>query len=125
MWHLAGWNEARRRCAAQYREELAGLPLVLPKERKDATHIYHLFVIRVQERDSLIEGLRLKCISCGIHYPVPIHLQKAYAYLGLGPGSYPVSERIAGELVSLPIYPEMTPEQVSYVADAVRAFLRK
>ena len=121
--YLAGWNEARRRCAAQYREELGGLPLVLPTERADSAHIYHLFVIRVKQRDRLLEQLQAKGISCGIHYPVPIHLQKAYASLACGPGSYPVAERMAGELLSLPIYPEMTPEQVSYVAKNLRSLL--
>jgi dTDP-4-amino-4,6-dideoxygalactose transaminase len=122
--HLAAWNEARRRHAAAYRERLKDLPLVLPAAVPGNEHIYHLFVIRVAKRDALLEVLGRQGISCGIHYPIPVHLQKAYAHLGHRAGSFPVSERVAPEILSLPMYPELTEEQLGCVCDAIRAFLK-
>jgi dTDP-4-amino-4,6-dideoxygalactose transaminase len=121
--HLDAWNGARRAHAGRYTELLADVPgLVLPVEAPERAHVYHLYPVRVKDRDALIEALAKQEIFCGIHYPVPLHLQEAYRSLGLGPGSYPVAERIAAELVSLPMFPELTEEQIIRVCDAAREF---
>ena len=120
---LKEWNEARRRHAERYRRGLAGLPVTLPDEAPGNYHIYHVFAIQCDRRDALLEFLKAKGISAGIHYPVPVHMQKAYADLGYGPGSFPRAERIAPRLLSLPMYPELTAEQVDWVCAAVREFV--
>lgn len=119
---LAGWNDARRRHAAQYGEELRGTPLVLPVEMAGNRHIYHLYVVQTDRRDALMAELGKAGIQTGIHYPIPIHLQAAYADLGMKAGALPVAERQAPRLVSLPMYPELSEAQVSHVASRVRAF---
>ncbi len=121
--HLESWNEARRRHAKRYGELLKDLPVVLPVESQGCRHVYHLFVIRCKDRDGLVDFLATKGVSCVIHYPVPVHLQKAYADLGYKPGAFPVTERVAKEIVSLPMYPELTEEQIGYVCESVRAFV--
>lgn len=120
--HLADWNEARRRHAARYREQLAGLPLTLPGEMPGNRHVYHLFVVQVDQREAFMDYLARRDVHCGIHYPVPIHQQAAYRELGYQPGALPVTERIAPRLVSLPMYPELTGEQVDYACAQIRAF---
>ncbi len=85
-------------------------------------HVYHLFVIQVDNRDDVVEALKQMCISTGLHYPIPLHLQKAYEPMGLPVGSYPVAEACAKRLVSLPMYPELTEEQISYVCDCLNGF---
>ncbi len=115
-------NEGRRRAAAQYVRELQGLPLTLPVELPGNKHIYHLFVIQVDERERFMEYLGKQGVGCGIHYPVPIHLQQAYADLGYKAGAFPVTEAIAPRLVSLPMFPELSETQVSYVCENIRAF---
>ena len=123
--HLAGWNAARRHVADLYREALAGVPEIrLPVERPGAVHVYHLFVIRAQRRDDLQRHLTARGIGTGLHYPVPLHLQTAYARLGLPVGAFPVTEAAARDLLSLPMYPELTAEQVRIVADAIGDFYR-
>ena len=123
--HLADWNNARRAHAAQYNKLLAGVPqVILPKEADYAKHVYHIYAIRVKERDKLMAWLNEKDIACGIHYPVPVHLQKAYAFLNLKEGSFPVAEKCAAEFVSLPMFPELTAEQVEYVAEVVTSFFK-
>ncbi|HJV66432.1 MAG TPA: DegT/DnrJ/EryC1/StrS family aminotransferase [Geomonas sp.] len=123
--HLPAWNAGRRRHAARYRALLEGVPgLTLPEEMPYAQHCYHLFTVRVADREQLMAELERDGIGCGIHYPVPIHLQEAYACLGLGPGSFPVAERIAGETLSLPMCAELSEEQVLQVAQTVRTFLQ-
>lgn len=115
--HLDEYNQARRRHAEQYRALLDGLPgVTIPSERPDSQHVYHLFVIRMCERDRVLKELESRGIHCGIHYPIPVHLQEAYRSLGLGRGSFPVSESCADEVLSLPMYPELTGEQVEAVA---------
>jgi dTDP-4-amino-4,6-dideoxygalactose transaminase len=121
--YLSRWNEARRRAAALYRETLADVPEVrLPAEASWGGHVYHLFVIRVDERDTLQAYLAERKITTGLHYPVPLHLQKAYAGLKLGKGSFPVTEQTAETLLSLPMFAELRAEQVTRVADAIREF---
>jgi dTDP-4-amino-4,6-dideoxygalactose transaminase len=99
------------------------LPREAPWTRE---HVYHLFVVQLRRanRDSVLQRLHEAGIGAGIHYPVPIHLQGAYRELGLGPGSFPVAEQAAGRILSLPLYPEMTREQVETVARALAAALR-
>jgi len=123
--HLMAWNEGRRRVAAWYRGALAGIPEVtIPVEAPDRTHVYHLYVIRASRRDALRDHLAQLGIGTGLHYPSPLHLQRAYASLGLSRGALPVTERIAESCVSLPMFPEMTEGQVARVADGVLSFYR-
>ncbi|UFS71102.1 DegT/DnrJ/EryC1/StrS family aminotransferase [Geomonas sp. RF6] len=118
--YLPAWNEARARHAASYRELLGRVSsLLLPTEMPYARHVYHVYAVRHPGRDPLLEALGVQGISCGVHYPVPIHLQTAYASLGLGEGSFPVAERCAREYLSLPMFPELTPEQIAHVAEAL------
>jgi dTDP-4-amino-4,6-dideoxygalactose transaminase len=86
--------------------------------------VYHLYVIRAERRDALQEHLTRQGIGTGLHYPLPLHRQKAYAHLGVREGSLPVTERAAGEILSLPMFPELTDNQVDRVAEAIRAFYR-
>jgi dTDP-4-amino-4,6-dideoxygalactose transaminase len=121
--NLESWNNARRRHADSYRKKLQGLPLTLPVEMAGNKHVYHLFVVQVERRDELLEFLKTKDVSCGIHYPVPIHLQEAYRQLGLREGSFPVTEKTTRKLLSLPMYPELTEEQIDYTCLCIREFL--
>jgi len=121
--HLGVWTESRRRNAALYRKHLQGiLGVVPPQEMAYAKHVYHLYVIRVTKRDELQRHLEEKGIATGLHYPIPLHLQKAFAHLGYKEGDFPVTEKAAGEILSLPMYPELTEEQIEYVSDAIRGF---
>jgi dTDP-4-amino-4,6-dideoxygalactose transaminase len=121
--YLDAWTAARRVRAERYREQLAGLPLQLPVEAADRTHVWHLFVVLHPERDRIREHFEECGIASGLHYPVPLHLQKAYWHLGHSLGDFPVAERIARECLTLPLYPEMTLEQQGRVVDALRLFL--
>ena len=121
--HLDEWNACRQRVAAWYRAALGGIPeLVPPEVAPYAEHVYHLYVICTPARDALREHLQAEGIGTGLHYPVPLHLQKPYASLGYRAGSLPVTERAAAQCLSLPMFPEMTQTQVGRVADAVRRF---
>jgi dTDP-4-amino-4,6-dideoxygalactose transaminase len=123
--HLEAWTEGRRRAAARYREALAGIgEIELPVEAAYARHVYHLFVIRADRRDELQQHLGAERIGTGLHYPLPLHLQHAYRGMGLGEGSFPVTERAAPRLLSLPMFPELSDSQIERVADAIRAFYR-
>ena len=123
---LADGNERRRQHAAHYTELLSGLDeIILPTTAPGRTHVFHIYAIRAPKRDELMKSLAEQGIGSGIHYPVPVHLQEAYRSLGLGRGAFPVAERCADEFVSLPMFPELTPEQVEYVAGAVRAWVEK
>jgi dTDP-4-amino-4,6-dideoxygalactose transaminase len=125
--HLLTGNSARRVAARLYREALADCPgVVLPTEAPwTGLHAYHLFVVRLLEhdRDRVSKALGARGVQTVIHYPVPVHLQPAYADLGHVPGSFPVSEALAGTILSLPMFPEITPTQVSLVAEALRGVL--
>lgn len=124
--HLASWNDARRSRAALYRQLLKDFPGVsLPIEAPDRKHVYHLFVIRVADRKGLMDHFAAHEIQCGIHYPVPIHLQEAYQSLGLKAGSFPFTEKSAGEILSLPMFAELKDEQVGFVCEQIKAFLEK
>jgi dTDP-4-amino-4,6-dideoxygalactose transaminase len=115
--YLEEWIEARRRNSALYTELLAGNGVVTPVEAPHATHVYHLYVVRVPRRDELRAYLWEQAgVGTGVHYPVPIHLQPFYADSGFQKGQFPVTERLCDEIISLPMFPEMTLEQVEYVA---------
>jgi dTDP-4-amino-4,6-dideoxygalactose transaminase len=120
--NLAANNELRRRHAACYNEALAPLRgVVCPAEMPYGRHIYHIYPLRVQRRDELLAQLEQRGVHCGIHYPIPVHLQEAYAFLGLGAGSFPVAEKCAREFLSLPMYPELTPPLIEKVIAEVKA----
>jgi len=124
--HLPEWTEARRKNAQKYNEVLSGIDgLALPFEAEFAKHVYHIYAIRAQNRDDLMKSLSEREIYTGIHYPVPLHLQEAYSYMGLGRGSFPVSEQCADEIVSLPMFAELTGEQIAYVGDVIKQLLQK
>jgi dTDP-4-amino-4,6-dideoxygalactose transaminase len=118
--HLDTWNESRRRLASLYGELLAGCAVGLPHSSPDVEHVYHLYVIEADDRDQLQADLAARGIATGIHYPLPIHLQEAYRGAGFEAGSFPVSETAAKRVLSLPMYPEMTEQDVRRVAGAVR-----
>jgi dTDP-4-amino-4,6-dideoxygalactose transaminase len=123
--HLAAWNDGRRRAATLYREALTDIADIrLPVEAPNTTHVYHLFVIRAERRDELQAHLTSSGIGTGLHYPLPLHLQTAYAHLGLGRGAFPVTEAASAHVLSLPMFPELTAVQIARVADAIREFYR-
>jgi dTDP-4-amino-4,6-dideoxygalactose transaminase len=117
---LDAWNERRRRHAAAYTELLGGTGVETPEARDDVDAVWHLYVVRTEDRDALRAALTERGIQTGIHYPVPIHLQEAYADLRHGPGSFPVTELHAAQGLSLPLYPELEPAMIEHVAQAVR-----
>ena len=121
--YLEEWTEARRRLAQRYRNLLAGLPIQLPAEAADRRHVWHLFVILHPERDRIRRELEARGIATGLHYPIPLHLQKAYRHLGHGPGAFPMAERIGRECLSLPLFPEMTNQQQDRVVEALHEIL--
>src|SRR5258705_5345099 len=122
--HLAKWNESRRSHAHAYHELLAEAKdaIVIPVEASWTKGVYHLYVVRVQEREALQAALAEAGIGTGIHYPIPLHLQKAYEQLNYKKGDFPVTERVAAEIVSLPMYPQMSEEQLANVAKRVKQF---
>lgn len=125
LQHLAEWTAGRRKVAAWYGEALAGLEgITLPYESPDREHVYHLYVIQCDRREALRDYLQARGIGTGYHYPYPLHLQRAYAHLGMKAGSLPVTERAAATCLSLPMFPEMTQDQVGQVAAAINTFLK-
>lgn len=123
--HLDSWTQGRRRVALRYHELLSSTPLQLPSEPEGVQSAWHLYVVRHPKRDELKKHLEANHIGCALHYPLPLHLQKAYAHLGHKPGDFPVAEKAARECLSLPIYPEMTDAQVKRVAEVVQGFFAK
>jgi len=120
--HLPAWTTARRRVAHRYRELLADTPLRLPRETDYAESAWHLYAVRHTRRNELKEHLEAHGVGCGTHYPIPLHLQKAYASLGHQVGDFPVAEQAARECLSLPIYPELTEQQQNRVAAVIKDF---
>jgi len=118
--HLEKWTEARRANAVRYNELLADSGVKTPHEMPFCRHVYHIYAVRVPDRSGFQNALTGQGIQTGVHYPVPVHLQPAYADLGYGAGDFPHSEAAANEVVSLPMFPELTPDQQHYVAKAVR-----
>src|SRR5207248_3284182 len=121
--YLERWTEARGFLADRYRSLLGGLPLQLPREGAGRRHAWHLFVALHPERDRLRRELEARGVQTGLHYPVPLHLQKAYAHLGHREGDFPVAERIGRECLTLPLFPEMTIRQQDAVIEALRDVL--
>jgi dTDP-4-amino-4,6-dideoxygalactose transaminase len=122
--YLADWNESRRAHAREYTRLLSSvMGILLPREAGHAKHVYHIYAIRTGQRDRLLTALAGQGVSCGIHYPVPIHLQEAYRCLGLAPGSFPVAEKCANEFLSLPMFAELTTGQIAYVAEKLKLSL--
>jgi dTDP-4-amino-4,6-dideoxygalactose transaminase len=120
--HLDAQNARRQAIAAAYDQALAGSPLIRPARRAGAEHVFHLYVIRAAERDLVQARLREAGIGTGIHYPAPVHLQPAYVgRVAAGPTGLGETERAAREVLSLPLYPELTDEQVTRVCEALRA----
>ena len=117
--HLDGWNDLRRAHAARYGELLGASGLTLPRVMPYARHVYHLYVVRSEARDELQRRLAAAGVQTGVHYPVPVHLQPAYAALGHRPGDFPEAERQAASVLSLPMFAELTGEQIERVAEAV------
>jgi len=118
--HLEAWTEARRAHARRYSSLLAGSPhLKIPVETADRRHVYHVYAIRSRDRDGLQRVLNADGVPSGLHYPIPVHLQKAHADLGYQAGDFPVSEAAAREVLSLPIYPEMPSQHIDQVAAAL------
>lgn len=122
LQRLDEWNARRRQVAAWYNERLADLPVVCPYVMPDVEHVYHLYVIRTERRDALREFLAARGIGTGMHYPVPLPQTEAYGSMGFRRGQFPVTERLAGEILSLPMFAEMTEAQVDEVAAAIRDF---
>ncbi|MBA7682836.1 dTDP-3-amino-3,4,6-trideoxy-alpha-D-glucose transaminase [subsurface metagenome] len=127
---LEEWNQTRRRNVYLYNRSLSveeeGIAnVVTPFERNEVEHVYHLYVIKTKERDRLKEWLANKGISTGIHYPIPIHLQRAYKDLGYKKGDFPVAETCAKEILSLPMFPELTGEQIEYISESIKSFCRQ
>lgn len=123
--HLAAWNAARRERASEYNRLLGGVDsaIVLPHEPSWSRAVYHLYVIQTDDREGMMEHLKNAGIGTGIHYPIPLHLQKAYEGLGYVKGDFPVAEKAAARIVSLPMFPQLTSEQQKRVADEVSRFL--
>ena len=125
--HLDAWSDERARKATAYSEMLNSAPssfeLITPAVRDDARHIFHQYVIRVpQHRDALMQHLKAQGVGTKVYYPIPLHRQECFAYLGYHEGDFPESERAAREVLALPVYPELTEAQQSYVVDAIKSF---
>ncbi len=120
--YLSKWNEARKKNASLYNENLKGLPITTPFVAENAEHVYHQYVILVPQRDKLMEKLKKDGISTAVHYPIPLHLQPSFEYLGYKEGSFPVAEKIAKSVLSLPMFPELTPNQINYISEKIKEF---
>jgi len=123
--HLDKWNDGRRKNADLYRKYLEGTGVGLPEEMPYARHVYHVFCVRVKDREKLINFLKEKGIYTNIHYPIPIHLQKAYQFLGYKKGDFPVTEGSMDQILSLPMFAELTEEEIKYTADCIKEFYGK
>ena len=122
--HLEAWTEARRGHARCYTELLGDCDVVAPCEPPQVRHVYHLYVIRAPQRDDLLAYLRARGVGAGVHYPLPLHRQPAYLVEGCGDVHLPTTEKAAAEVLSLPMYPELTEDQIAYIAQAVREFFQ-
>ncbi len=123
--HLDEWNSRRRTVAGWYRERLTGLPLSFQSEDPTEEHVYHLFQVRTDRRDALLKHLLESGVDAVVRYPTPIHLQPAFVDCGWRAGEFPVAEKLARELLCLPIRPDLSQSEVDYVADSVRSFFGK
>jgi len=116
LQHLDQWNARRQEHATAYNRFLAGLPVGLPSVSREVEHVYHLYVIQIENRKQIQESLRAHGIGTGIHYPIPVHLQTACSQLDYRPGDFPITEAAATRILSLPMYPELTGAQIEYVS---------
>jgi dTDP-4-amino-4,6-dideoxygalactose transaminase len=123
--HLEAWTEARRAHAARYNQQLAGSAVQTPTELPYARHVYHVYAIRTPQRDRMQQALQAQSIQTGIHYPIPVHLLEAYADLGYKAGDFPCSEQAAVEVLSLPMYAELSDEAIDEVAACIKAHAGK
>ena len=122
--HLETWTELRRKNAGLYNELLSDIDgIIIPKEAEYGRHVYHVYSVRTKNSDNLLEKLRERDIFCAMHYPVPLHLQDAYKEIGKGKGSFPVAEICAEEQLSLPMYPELTEDMITYTASEIKKLL--
>lgn len=123
--YLKKWTDDRRRVAKKYKELLKGVgDIILPREMEYAKHVYHLFVIQTARRNDLQKYLTEKGVGTGLHYPIPLHLQKCFAGMGYRKGEFPVSEQLSERGLSLPMFPELSDNQIEFVADCIRDFFR-
>ncbi len=123
--YLDEWNRKRIRNALLYSSLLKDIKEVITpqfREDLDSSHVFHLYVVRVEKRDQLLDFLDKKGIRCGIHYPVPLHFQEAYKDLGYKQGDFPIAEKLSKEILSLPMYPELTEEEIIYVVESAKKF---
>lgn len=121
---LDEWNKMRAQNAAYYAEFLKGVDaVILPACKSDRTHVYQTFAVRLKERDRVLDALKEKGVGVLIHYPIPVHLQEAYSELGYKKGDLPVAERLADEVLSLPMFPHMTKEQIRYVCESLKSVI--
>ncbi|RJR24517.1 DegT/DnrJ/EryC1/StrS family aminotransferase [Candidatus Microgenomates bacterium] len=123
--YLDAWVKKRREIVARYNRQLADLPLTLPKEKENRFHSYYLYVIRTAERDALMGYMKEKGIGALIHYPAPLHLQRAYRELKYKDGDFPLAEKFCKEIISLPLYPQIKEEEVDYVCQSIRSFFNE
>jgi dTDP-4-amino-4,6-dideoxygalactose transaminase len=127
--HLDGWTSQRREAARRYEELLSPIAgragIVLPHEPSWSKAVYHLYVVRSGERDALAEHLKAHGVQTGLHYPLPVHLQKCYESWGYRPGTLPVTERVASEVLSLPMFPGLSAAQQDRVAEAISSYVVK
>ena len=120
--YLEDWTRRRRHNANRYSELLQDEDIITPIEKKFAKHVFHLYIIRLKRRDALAEHLRAHGVAVGLHYPIALHLQEAYAHLGYRPGAFPVAEQCAAQVLSLPMFAELTEEQIQHVILGIKQF---
>jgi dTDP-4-amino-4,6-dideoxygalactose transaminase len=121
--YLDEWSQARRKNAAYYNKKFEGTVVQTPYIREDCVSIYNQYCIRVPRRDEVVSLLGEKSIGCAVYYPIPLHLQECFAYLGYKQGDFPLSEEAAQQIMAIPVYPELTDEMKDYVADTIIDFL--
>jgi len=122
--HLKNWNDLRRKNASIYKREFKGVDgIILPHEADYSYHVYHCFAVRVKNREEVIKKLTKEGISVLIHYPIPLHLQKVYENLGYKRGNFPVAEKVAQEIISLPMYPYLKEAQIKFIAKILKGAL--
>jgi len=121
--YLEKWNEMRIKNARRYDQLFQDIgQIITPKAIKNSKHVYHLYVVRCQERDKLQQFLKENGISTGIHYPIPIHMQPAFKNLGLNQGAFPITEKFCGEILSLPMFPELREDEIEYTVEKIEEF---
>lgn len=121
---LSDWNEKRRANANYYSKLLKDMQVIIPYEAPDCYHVYHLYIIQARNRDKLADYLQSKDISTGLHYPMPLHLQPVFKYLGYSEGDFPVTEKHSQNILSLPMFPELTKDQIEFIVYSIKEFLK-